>query len=222
MIRTIASGCVLFLLAAPVSATIIHLDGYGAGGVSSGTADRTTGGSGVAIGNGWTPNIAVAYDTLTTAFVPANRGLGTWGGGYGDLDPVSYPQAPDPDFGNFYGAWWFTPDPGYSVRINSFDMGGYNSTDKENQPIFIRTASGQILWDASGHVEGNNGHSSFTPNVTSTETLYIIFGDNWNTGIDNINFDQAAIPEPSSVAIAGLLVGSLALRYVRKRRGVNA
>lgn len=217
MIRPFIATLLCLVLAADAAATEIHLNGYGAGGVSSGTASRATGGDGVSMGNGWTPNIVVAYDTLTPAFVPASRGLGTWGGGYGNLDTVAFPNIPPADFGNYLGAWWFTPDPGYVVRINSFDMGGFSFTDQESQPIYIRTSSGQVLWDGSGHVEGNNGHSTFSPNVASSETLYIIFGDNWNVGIDNINFDQAAVPEPSSIAIASALLATMALGIARNR-----
>ncbi|GMV97970.1 MAG: hypothetical protein HRF43_18650 [Phycisphaerae bacterium] len=181
--------------AVPGQATIITFDDLlGGGYVPGGYGDRVAdsgGGTGYMQGNGWTPNISVSFDTLNLATHSLTfGGLRTWGGGYGDLYMAVWPTAESGHAGWFA----FTPDPGYAVRINAFQLGGYPLRDYDGQPVQITDSSFVVLWTGDGHVEGEEGgspsHSDYAPNLVSSGTVYLIYGNNWNIGIDWIDFDQ--------------------------------
>lgn len=206
-------------------ATVLNFDSLAGGGyVPAGYGSRVSsegGGWGYVEGNGWTPNVAVAFDTLALADnTLTGGGLRTWGGGYGDLSMAVWPTG---DSG--YAGWFsFTPDPGFSVRINSFQLGGYPTMDWEGQPVLITDESFSVLWTGSPHVEGSDGsppdvvltHSDYAPDFTSATRIFLIYGNTWNVGIDNIDFDQVSVPEPSTLALLGL--GLLLPASARRRR----
>jgi hypothetical protein len=206
-------------------ATVLTFDALAGGGVvPSGYGDRVSGdfgGWGYVEGNGWTPNVGVAFDSLLLSDNGlAGAGLNLWGGGFGDLSVVAYPAG---GVAGFAGVFEFTPDPGYAVRINRFQLGGCPTTDYDDQPIRITDGGFTVLWAAgSSHVEGSEmigealvpSHSEFTPDFTSARPIFLIYGNNWNIGIDNIDFDQVAVPEPSTLALVSLalLLPASALR----------
>lgn len=97
----------------------------------------------------------------------------------------------------------FTPDPGYAVRIKHFELGGYPHWNYRDQPVLITDSNFNVLWSGDPYVKGEQAgvpsHSDYAPNLTSTETVYLLYGNKWNIGIDNIDFDQVAVPCSSLV-----------------------
>jgi hypothetical protein len=175
---------------------------------------------------GDTPNIAVSYRT----FDPDNdvtiaNNLDLWNTGYGDLSKVAFQV-----LNNKAGEIIFTPDPGYSVTLVSFDMAAIPATGRGEDFLRLVDASGNLLLTIGDDIiiEGGNGHSSFAPDFTFAGTLRLQFGRDWNVGIDNIRISQAVstVPEPSSLALlalAGPILG-LALRSRAprgRRRGTS-
>lgn len=227
MLRPVRAALLLAILCAVPGAshaTVLTFDALAGGGVvPSGYGDRVSGdfgGWGYVEGNGWTPNVGVAFDSLNLSDNGfAGAGLRLWGGGFGDLSMVAYTSGGDTGFA---GVFKFTPDPGYAVRINHFQLGGYPAADYDDQPIWITDAGFSVLWTGGSHVEGRETigqvdiatHSEFTPNFTSAQPIFLIYGNNWNIGIDNIDFDQVAVPEPSTLALVSLalLLPASALR----------
>ena len=173
------------------------------------------------VGNGYTPNVTTDYRTwqISTDTVTDNN-LDFWATGYGDLTNVAFSVVS----GDHFAEITLVPEPGWAIRLNSFDVGGYYITDHPSSQVRILDGtSNTILVDYSPvTILGTGGtHSTFTPGLTHEGPLSIRFGYNdWNVGIDNINFDQVAVvPEPETYAmlLAGLgLVGFMARRRKQK------
>jgi len=169
------------------------------------------------MGNGYTPNVTTEYRTwqISTNTVAYNN-LDFWHDSYGDLSKVAYSVTSSDQFAEIT----LVPEPGWSIRLNSFDLAGYAVADHPGSQVRILDGtSNTVLLDYSPvTILGSGGtHSTFTPNLTFAGPLSIRFGYNdWNVGIDNINFDQVtAVPEPETYAmlLAGLgLVGFMARR----------
>jgi len=65
-------------------------------------------------------------------------------------------------------------------------------------------------------IEGSDGHSNFLPDISGSE-LTIRWGNDWNIGIDNINFDQQMNPVPLPSALGLLGFGLLGLFGIIKK-----
>jgi hypothetical protein len=137
-------------------------------------------------------------------------------------------QGPQITTGAFSGRVVFTPDTGFAVTITSFDLdewagGGATTVDW----IVSGSTSGTLAsgtWDDfnTANDPGNaGGRSTVTPNVTGAngEALTLSFGQTGGNGeylaLDNLTFDQVAVPEPSSMALLGL--GGLGVLLRRRR-----
>jgi hypothetical protein len=112
-----------------------------------------------------------------------------------------------------------TPQTGYKVKLNSFDLAGFLA-DQPNQTVRILDANYNVVLDYSPfNMEGDSGHSTFLPNIISNQTIRIQFGTSWDTGIDNINFDQVAnnaVPEPATI-LGSLAFSVFGANSLRKR-----
>jgi hypothetical protein len=160
-----------------------------------------------------TPDIAVEYRTLTTSGTTIANNLSFWNNGYSGLTNVAFPTQ-----NSHLGEISFIPRAGYSVTLNSFDLSGYFA-DQPDQTVRIMDEFYNILQDYPFfNVEGNSGPSSFNPNLTRAGILRLQFGPSWNTGIDNIRFDQSLTTSIPTPALLPGLIGMGAAAY-RKRKG---
>jgi hypothetical protein len=168
----------------------------------------------VDIGNGLTPNISVTYRTVAAlgAGGTTDAHTGFWDTSAGDLLNVTYP-AQDLHFAEIT----LTPEAGWAVRLNSFDIAGWPTEDYADQSIRVYNSDYSVnLFSFTGTIHGAGPtHDTFGDlNLVSNGAVHIQFGPSWNIDMDNVNFDQTAIPgsnvpEPSSIILAAL--GSLAV-----------
>ena len=219
----------------PVGATVLTFDGLRGptGGpiqefeaISQAYGDNVTGPSDAAgtyqMGNAWTPNVTTSFVTRdgTSNTILFNK-LDWWDTNYGDLVNIAFPA----QSGGAYGEITLTAAPGWRVRLNSFDEGGWSRSDHTGQRVdIIDGTSNTILFqETNTTIRGANGtHSTFTPNVDGS-VLFIRYAYNdWTVGIDNINFDQipaeSQVPEPGTF---GLALAGLALPLVWRARKVR-
>ncbi len=180
---------------------------------------------------GFTPNVVVDYGPDSNFTI--------WPDNYGDLiNVLEYePEASGPF------SVTFTADPGYSVRLVSFDLGGWSNTDYI-LPMLQVLSGDSILFSASNvlvqgnfagprHTTVDSSFAGFTGYNAQSLTIVVhqqgLGSASDNIGIDNILFTQAGftqpvptghVPEPSTVlmftsAFAILVVSA---RWRRNRR----
>jgi hypothetical protein len=166
-------------------------------------------------GSGFTPQVGVAYDILTAA-----GGGGTSDSTHvqsytnsGDLGVAAYAPVP---FAHDTTEIDLTPQSGYEVVLNSFDLVSYANGAYMNQPVRVYDANYTLLTDFGGPQLVMSAHSHFAPNLSSKGMLRLQYGDNLDVGINNVNFDQFAVPEPSGLTIGLGAVAALALKLSRK------
>ena len=169
------------------------------------------------LGNGFTPNVTVDYRTLQVG----GGGGGTivdhlkfWKTDYGDLVAIAAPQEP-----RSTAEISLVPQAGWGVCLNSFDLAGWLRADHLEQPLIVYDQNYNVLLDLSGLTVSGSSHTNVEPNLVYAGTLHIQYGDNYNVGIDNLNFDQVKVPEVSSTL--GLLGLTLAAIRVLKARSRN-
>ncbi len=209
-----ASVCVLTLgMASTSNASILTFDGisdffipedYGDNITS--TLDGVTGYE-YGMGNGFTPNITVEY-------APDTGGFSLWPTNYAELvNALGHGSFDVP------GEIILTPDPGYQVTLNSFDIAGWVNVDYQTQ-FAIYDDNGSLaspnLFSADLLVPGANSINPLAGSITATGSLHIFVSNIGSTGIDNINFDQTVIPVPAAVWLFGS--GLLGLIGVARRK----
>ncbi len=161
-----------------------------------------------------TPNVTVGYQQLTTSNTFVRNQLAYWGTEYGDLTGVAY------SYNNGYVAEIdLTPAAGYSVTLSSFEMAGYYGN---YNATVLKVTDGVNTDDYTGgssYAVTGTGHNTFTPNFTSTGTVRIDFGTDYDLGINHIVFSQNALstPEPGVYALLGT-VGLTGAAFLRRRR----
>lgn len=222
------ASCMCLLLAAqPVKATVLTFDSF----VFNEDVDQNYGDNVISDtqngftyakteDGGWTPNIVVEYSVVA----PGTEGNDSFEvfDGFGNLGKALGDETFD-----MTGEIVLIPEQGYRVHLNSFLVAAFNSLDPSDATgqieIFNELGSAEPVVTYSGTFAQNNttgqddqlGWDTFTPNITSDLAIRIRSPNFGTLGIDNINFDQSVVPEPSTIAlwsIAGLVCGYLAWR----------
>ena len=230
MIRHLAAftACLAMLVWASTSqATIL---GFGQLGGSNATvpanygSNATADANGLVVSNGTTPNIALTWDAHwdihTSGFFQPLENF-TVGGGDWDNEGNTQ-RIGQLDFGTH--TIEFTVDSGVKLVLNSFDFGHTAETAGTTMWDLTLTDSGaNVAWSQS--VTFTNGSTQkITPNFTGLagEDYILTFNRTSQTynsdgrhGIDNLSFNQIAVPEPTSATLVGLAALSL---LVRRRR----
>ncbi len=152
------------------------------------------------LGNGWTPNVVTDYRTVDPSGTTYVSYVDLWNAGYGDLPNVAFAAT-----NGYYAEITLTADAGLDVVLNSFDIASYTSVERPVAQLQILDGARNVLWNADGHtIPAGNVHSSFSPGIRGN-VLILRWGDDWNTGVSNINFDQAnPVPEPATLTILSL------------------
>jgi hypothetical protein len=174
------------------------------------------------LGNGLTPNIGITYQSVDSGGNTVANNFSFWGTGYADLTNVASAALPLSG-----GQITLTPDAGWGVRLNSFDLAGYGHSDF-TQPVRILDGSGHVLKDYSLVLMPGSTHITLSAGITSSSPIVLQFGTTWDPGIDNVNFDQVKgsvgdpgpihnTPEPGTLGLMGLGFIGLALGYRRQR-----
>ncbi len=139
-----------------------------------------------------------------------------WRTGFSDLVDVAYPSAPGK-----VGELAFAPDAGYSVTIESFDIGTWFNGAPAIGSFFIYDSSWNVLWSLENTLFFGNAVTVF-PNVTGA--AYFQWGTDWDIGIDNFTYsvapadNLAAVPLPASLPLLAFgLFGLVALGRRRQR-----
>ncbi|HMO87331.1 MAG TPA: PEP-CTERM sorting domain-containing protein [Lacipirellulaceae bacterium] len=208
-------------------ATIV---GFGQLGGSNSTvpanlASRATAdGNGFVVSNGTTPNIALTWDIHwdihTSGFFQPLENFTVGGGDWDNQGNI--PRIGQLDFGTH--TIGFTVDSGAQLVLNSFDFGHTAETAGTTMWDLTLTDSGaNVAWSQSVTFE-NGSTQKITPNFTGLagEDYILTFNRTSQTynsdgrhGIDNLSFNQIAVPEPTSATLVGLAALSL---LVRRRR----
>jgi len=174
-------------------------------------------------GSAWTPNVIVDYRTRAVGGPQPGEtlfnNLDFWDVQYGNLVNVAYPVNPVST-----GEISFIAAPGFNVSLNSFDVAGWPCVNHLSQPLRFLDGAYNVLLDLTPQIflgAGCTVHSSYAPMLVGP-IIRIQFGDNWNVGIDNINFTQVPavpqVPEPSTLVLfATGFAGLLATRRVRPK-----
>jgi len=134
-----------------------------------------------------------------------------------DVIDVAYPSAPGK-----VGELAFAPDAGYTVTIESFDIGTWFNGAPAIGDFFIYDSSWNVLWSLENTLFFGNAITVF-PNVTGA--AYFQWGTDWDIGIDNFKYSVApadnlsAVPLPASLPLLAFgLFGLVALGRRRNRR----
>lgn len=147
-------------------------------------------------GTGFTPNISLSYGATEKSSIgyyndkdwPQVAYLGT---SFAQLSPRSFFLT-------------FTPDPGYGVKINSFELFGYKDAIHHGAEWTIHKGSpeGEVLDSGVIDIEGN--YQEGRAIVTTSGAVYdgtVVLEINHTRGssggfaMDNVNFDQVKLPK---------------------------
>lgn len=182
-------------------------------------------GNGYSVSNGATPNIGLVWDAgwdihTSNFFAPTENqfvGGGAWDN-EGDVPRVG-------QLDNNTHTIAFTADPGYALVLNSFDFGhsaetagttvwDLTLTDSLASTVWsqqVTFTNGQVYTISPGFTGADGASYTLTFNrVSGTYTT------NGRLAIDNLSFNQVAIPEPGTITLG--ILGSGALIAFRRRK----
>jgi len=173
-----------------------------------------------------TPHVGVSYWSDAAGAGQTDRpNLAFWTANYGNLTNVAYPNVDLGETGSGIAATgylYLTPDPGWQVVLNGFDVAGY----APNAGLYTGgniPYSWLVTWSggptmASGFFgpagTALSSHVSFAGPIVSSTPIVIALGGDWNVALDNVSFDETPVPEPGSLG----LIGAGLLELIRRRR----
>jgi hypothetical protein len=137
-----------------------------------------------------------------------------WDTGFGDLTNVAYGGSTSAGIAEIR----LTPLSGFTVALNSFDLGAWVSPHSSQYTIF--DGSYNVLFSTSILVPSAS-HSHVTSGLANPNGLILQWSDPFNVALDNFDFTVSAtapgpIPEPATALLLGS--GILALARSRRRR----
>lgn len=165
-------------------------------------------------------NLDVTYQTRATFGNAAQICTSTsyWPGGYSNLSAVTFACGD-----GYVGEMFFQPLNGNSVFLASLDIGSFPSTNgvgpTRAYTLGVYDTGWNLLYSSIGTVDAT---LTLTPNVSSSSGLYLQWGTDWDTGLNNITTDVnssavVATPEPSSVVLLATGIVGIA-GFARRRR----
>lgn len=162
---------------------------------------------------GFTPNVTVGYQTISSA--GTFNGVSTWASGYGNLVNTIWSGGSSLDPLND-GYLTLTADPGFVVQLHSFRTAVWSNGPALYTDIQVIDAASTVVYQNTGAnpVGGNVLHDFSVAPITSTQ-LRIKFGQGWWITLDDVTFSQA-VPEPGTLVLLGL---GLPLLMRRRTRG---
>lgn len=217
-----------FATAAASQATIVGFGNLGGNNttVPAGLASNATAaGNGFVVTNGATPNITLTWDAnwdIHTSNFFTELENQTAGGGAWDNEG-SIPRIGQLDTNTH--TIDFSAAPGFAVVLNSFDFANTpETTDTSTWSVVLTDSQSVTVWSQQITLANNDSDVlTVSPNFTGlngaayrltfTQTTATPLGQH---GIDNLSFNQVAIPEPSLISLAGLAGVGLGLRRRRK------
>lgn len=137
-----------------------------------------------------------------------------WNADYNNLRGVLFASGGD---ANSHARIVLTATAGYEVNLQSFDLGAYSLTERGT---FVRVSSSSTpsVFAYDGLVGTGNvatAFSGFGASGMGNQVTIDFYNSAYNVGIDNIQFNVSAVPEPETFAmlLAGLgLLGAVARR----------
>src|SRR5262249_10946124 len=167
---------------------------------------------------GATPNVVVSYGPE----------ISTWGNDFGDLFHVVYAEG---DTLTSVFEMDLKADPGFVVKLNSFDMSAWPHVDYTINSVRVLNENNvQLFGQNNVLIQGDSigpQHTHFDFSGVIGQTLKIEWDatnvlvdgvtDSDDVGITNINFSQSAVPEPSTLIMSSVLMGIFGMVAVRTR-----
>lgn len=145
------------------------------------------------------------------------RTLQWWASGYNDLYGIAFAEGGNP---TSHARIELKALGGNTIDVTHFDFGAYSNTTRDTTIDVYEIGSTTSLFNYTGPVGlGATTHASFNPLLAPSSVGFWIEWKNtaYDVGIDNIDFDVAAvIPEPETYAM--LMAGLGLLGFVARRR----
>jgi len=166
-------------------------------------------GSGVTLDGGATPNIVLDFVPL----VQDQQTFEVYGSGYSGLLSALGDNSFDVP-----GYVQLTPDAGWDVVIERFDLGAWSTINYSNSQVRVVDGQGTTLFDTGLFTFPSNTVINYPAvPIRSSLALRVYISDFGDLGLDNFQFSQvASVPEPGTWAMWLAAIGLLGLLARRR------